>query len=120
MRKALAATRGGSIARCPGLALAVKLRVLRFPFGSGLRAPALSFRVRCELDCVFRARLVRLTDGSTALAANGLSTAGELTRTLLPKRKLAPGRYRLVITLSHPVNPGVPLVRESKPFRLPA
>ena len=120
VRKALAATRGGSIARCPGLALPVKLRVLRFPFGSGLRAPALSFRVRCELDCVFRARLVRLTDGSTALAANGLSTAGELTRTLLPKRKVAPGRYRLVITLSHPVNPGVPLVRESKPFRLPA
>jgi hypothetical protein len=25
-----------------------------------------------------------------------------------------------VLTLSHPVNPGVPLVRESAPFRLPA
>jgi hypothetical protein len=120
VRKALAATRGGSVARCPGLALPVRLRALRFPFGSGLRAPALSFRVRCELDCLFRARLVRVSDGSTALAANGRAAAGELTRTLLPKRKVAAGRYRLVITLSHPVNHGVPLVRESKPFRLPA
>jgi hypothetical protein len=120
VRTALAAARGGSVTRCPGLALPVKLRVLRFPFGSGLRAPALSFRVRCELDCVYRARLVRVSDGSTTLAANGRAPAGELTRTLLPKRKVAPGRYRLVITISHPVNPGVPLVRESTPFRLPA
>ena len=120
VRQALAATRGGSVARCPGLALPVNLRVLRFPFGSGLRAPALSFRVRCELDCVYRARLVRVADGATTLAANGRAPAGELTRTLLPKRNVAPGRYRLVVTLSHPVNPGLPLVRESKPFRLPA
>ena len=120
VRAALAATRGGSIARCPGLALQVRLRLVRFPYGSGLRKPALSFRVRCELDCVYRARLVRVRDGATALAANGRAAAGAEVRTFLPKRKVAPGRYRLVLTLSHPVNPGVPLVRESAPFRLPA
>jgi hypothetical protein len=118
--RSLAATRGGSVARCPGLALPVRVQAVRFPYGSGLRAPRLSFRVRCDLDCVYRARLVRVADGVTTLATSGHAAAGELTRTLLPKRKVAPGRYRLVITLSHPVNPGVPVVRESAPFRLPA
>jgi hypothetical protein len=120
VRTALAATRGGSVARCPGMALPVRLRLVRFPFGSGLKKPALSFRVRCELDCVFRARLVRVADGATTLAANGRAAADAELRAFLPKRKVARGRYRLVLTLSHPVNPGVPLVRESAPFRLPA
>ncbi len=119
VRKALAATRGGSISRCPGLALAVRPLTLRFPFGSGLKAPALSFRIRCDLDCVYRARLVKLPRGTTTLAANGRAAAGVETRALLPKRKVAPGRYRIVVTLSHPVNPGLPLVRTSTPFRLP-
>ena len=120
VKSALIATRGGSVARCPGMALPVRLRLVRFPFGSGLRKPALSFRIRCELDCVYRARLVRVANGATTLAAGGRSAAGAEVRTFLPKRKVAPGRYRLVLTLSHPVNPGVPLVRESAPFRLPA
>ena len=120
VRTALAATRGGSVARCPGMALPVRLRLVRFPYGSGLGKPALSFRVRCELDCLYRARLVRVADGATALAVNGQAAAGAEVRTFLPKRKVAPGRYRLVLTLSHPVNPAVPLVRESAPFRLPA
>ena len=55
---------------------AVRLRLVRFPFGSGLKAPALSFRLRCELDCVFRARLVKLPRGATTLAANGRAAAG--------------------------------------------
>jgi hypothetical protein len=102
------------------MALPVRLRLVRFPYGSGLKKPALSFRVRCELDCVFRARLVRVADGATTLAANGRAAADAELRAFLPKRKVARGRYRLVLTLSHPVNPGVPLVRESAPFRLPA
>jgi len=120
VKAALLATHGGSVARCPGMALPVRLRLVRFPYGSGLRKQALSFRVRCELDCVYRARLVRVADGASALATNGSAAAGAEVRTFLPKRKVAPGRYRLVLTLSHPVNPGVPLVRESAPFRLPA
>jgi hypothetical protein len=120
VRSAFVAARGGSVARCPGLALPVRLRVLRFPFGSGLKRSALSFRVRCELDCVYRARLVRVEDGATVAATTGRAAAGALVRTYLPKRKPTPGRYRLVLTLSHPVNPGAPLVRESAPFRLPA
>jgi len=119
VKSALIATHGGSVARCPGMALPVRLRLVRFPFGSGLKKPAISFRVRCELDCVYRARLVRATNGVTVLETHGRSAAGAEVRTFLPKRKVAPGRYRLVLTLSHPVNPGVPLVRESAPFRLP-
>jgi hypothetical protein len=118
VRGAIALTRGGSVTRCPGLALPVRTTVLRFPFGSGLRAPALSFRLQCDLDCVYRARLVKLPVGSTTLAASGRAAGGGLVRVSFPKRKIAPARYRITVTLSHPVNPGVPVSRESAPFRL--
>jgi hypothetical protein len=105
VRAALLSTRGGSIGRCPGLELPLE--------------PALSFdlrartiRLRCNLDCVYRARLVKLPAVSTTSAKSG-RLAAETPATIALARKLGKGRYRLTLSLVHPVNPAAPLLRES-------
>jgi len=118
VRAALASTHGGSVAHCPGLALTPKALQLVFPSGSGLRAPQLGFRLRCDLDCVFRARILKLPQATTALTVTGRLAADTSARIVFPKRKLAKGRYRVAIVLSQPVNPGVAVSRQSPVFRL--
>lgn len=105
VRDALAATRGGSVARCPGLALPIAASV-RFDLRKR------SLRLICDLDCVYRARLVRLPTRSTTAARSGRAAAGAPTSVAFPA-KLRPGRYRLTVSLVHPVNPGPALARES-------
>ena len=109
VRDALAATRGGSIARC-GPPLALKPRVT-------WRAATMSFALRCDLDCVWRARLVRLPAGSTTAAASGRGKAATPVAVSLG-RKVRPGRYRLEVSLVHPVNPAPARVLRSAPFRV--
>jgi hypothetical protein len=110
VREALAATRGGSIARC-GPPLVVKPTVSFAP-------RIVSMALRCDLDCVYRARLVRLPGTATTAAASGRGKAETPLRVSL-KRKVRPGRYRLEVSLVHPVNPGPSVLRRSAPFRLP-
>ena len=110
VREALAATRGGSIGRCPGLALTVKPT-------TAFVTRTLAISLRCDLDCVYRARLVKLPGGSTTAAASGRAKA-ETRVTISLRRKLRPGRYRLAVSLTHPVNRGTAVLRESKPFRV--
>ena len=110
VRAALAATRGGSISRCPGLALTVKPSTV-------FSTRTLAISLRCNLDCVYRARLVKLPAGSTTAAASGRARA-ETRVTVSLRRKLRPGRYRLAVTFTHPVNRGAAVLRESKPFRI--
>jgi hypothetical protein len=110
VREALAATRGGSIARC-GSPLVVKPSVTFAP-------RTLSLALRCDVDCVYRARLVRLPGASTTVAKSGRGKA-EVPVALSLKRKVRPGRYRLEVSLVHPVNPGPSVLRRSAPFRIP-
>lgn len=105
VRDALLAARGGSIARCPGLALPLAPQVT-----FNLRAR--SIRLRCDLDCVYRARILKLPARGTTSAKSGRAAA-ETPTTILLARNLGKGRYRLTVSLVHPVNPAVPLVRES-------
>ena len=106
VRTALGATRGGSVARCPGMSLTLK-PALAFD------TRKLSFRLRCDLDCVYRARLVKLPKRSTTSARSGrLVKDAPLTVSLA--RRLRPGSYRMTVTVTHPVNPGRPVVRESR------
>jgi hypothetical protein len=108
VRDALADTRDGSITRCPGLKIAIKARV-------AFDAKKLAVSFRCNLYCVYRTRLVRLPTRSTTTAKSGRAE-GE-TRTTIPlARKVRPGRYRLLVSLTHGVNPGAPVVRESATF----
>lgn len=105
VREALAAARGGSVARCPGLELAIAPKV-----SFDLRAR--SINLRCNLDCVYRARLVKLPKLSTTAAKSG-RLAAETPATIGLARNLGKGRYRLMVSLVHPVNPAAPLVRRS-------
>jgi hypothetical protein len=105
VRDALLATRGGSIGRCPGLVLPLAPTV-----SFNLRAR--SIRLRCDLDCTYRARLVKLPARGTTSAKSG-RLAAETPATVALARNLQKGRYRLTVSLVHPVNPATPLVRES-------
>ena len=110
MRDALAATRGGSIGRCEGLSLTIRPR-------TAFSARTLGISLRCDLDCVYRARLVKLPAGSTTAATSGRAKA-EARVAISLRRKLRPGLYRLAVTVTHPVNRGEPVLRESASFRV--
>ncbi len=110
VREALAATRGGSIGRCPGLTLTLRPR-------TAFSARKLAISLRCDLDCVYRARLVKLPAGSTTAATSGRAKADARVVISL-RRKLMPGVYRLAVTVTHPVNRGEPVLRESASFRV--
>ena len=110
VRDALAAARGGSIARCQGLVLTLNPKVT-------FSGRTLSIALRCDLDCVYRARLVRLPAGSTTAARSGRSKAGAPVAIPLI-RTARPGLYRLAVTVTHPVNRAAPVLRQSAPFRV--
>jgi hypothetical protein len=110
VRDALAATRGGSIGRCPGLELTLAPKTAFSPRTLGIS-------LRCDLDCVYRARLVKLPAGSTTAAASGRAKA-EARVAISLRRKVRPGLYRLTVSLTHPVNRGEPVLRESAAFRV--
>jgi hypothetical protein len=118
VRDALAGTAGGSIAKCEGLALSPQPTVLVFPSGKALTRTPLTIRLRCDLDCLYVARLEKLPKGSTTLSKRGFAKAGETVDVALPGRRVAPGQYRFTIRLVHPVNPGEPAARASGPVRL--
>ena len=77
VRDALAATRGGSIGRCEGLSLTIKPR-------TAFSARTLGISLRCDLDCVYRARLVKLPAGTTTAATSGRAKAERASRDLAP------------------------------------
>src|SRR5919198_1285241 len=101
-RAAAEASRRGIVARCPGLQLAVKAKLDR----PSARNPRFSFRLRCDIDCTYRARLEKLPRHSTTLAARGVAVGGKAMRVVFPLRNLAPGRYRFTVRVVAPVNPG--------------
>ena len=105
VRDALAATRGGTIARCPGLKIPIRPTI-------SFDAKRLAIRFRCDRDCIYRTRLVKLPARSTTAALSG-RTKAETQATVSLVRKLRPGRYRLTISLTHAVNPAAPVIRES-------
>ena len=110
VRAALAATRGGSIARCEGLELTLRPKVT-------FKARTLALTLRCDLDCVYRARLVKLPAGSTTAAKSGRGQA-DLQLTVALAKRVRPGLYRLAVTVTHPVNRAEPVLRQSSAFRV--
>ena len=117
VKDSLDRARGGSIARCDGVALDVRLTNLRFPgpreFSSGKR----DVRFRCTYDCSWELVATRSTTGAVAARVRG---HGRYARTIvasLKGRKLGRAPLRLSLTVVHPVNPGVPFTRESGELR---
>jgi hypothetical protein len=71
--------------------------------------------LRCHRDCIYRARLVRLPLASPTISRSGRAAAGRRVKVTLGAR-VAPGWYRLSVSMVHPTRPGKPLVRWSAPF----
>jgi hypothetical protein len=119
VRDALARARGGSIARCDGLALQVASTRVRFPTQADLRRGSRSVQFRCSLDCAWELRAMSATGGTMRTRVTGYGRAGYLLVASLKGRKLGRGSIVLKLTTSHPVNPGVPQTRESAALALP-
>jgi hypothetical protein len=113
VRDALERTRGGSVARCPGLGLDVVPTGLRFPTQAEFTAGARDVRFRCSLDCAWEVRITRSETGGTAALRRGYARAGRQLTVDLRRANLGRGAFRVLLTLNHPVNPGLPAVRES-------
>ncbi len=116
VRDALARARGGSIARCDGLALDVRPTLLKFPTAAAFRKGKRDVRLRCSLDCRWDL-VARSASGKVVASRRGYARAGKVVRPTLKGARLGTAPVRLSVTLTHPVNPGAPFTRTST--RLP-
>jgi hypothetical protein len=114
VRLAAQYSRRGIAAACPGLALQVTARADRF----ATRNAGFGFRLTCDLDCNYRARVEKVATGGTTLITRGRAVGREPLQIVFPQRRIAPGRYRFTVSLVAPMNPGKPVVLRSTPFRL--
>ncbi|HUH15558.1 MAG TPA: hypothetical protein VML35_06715 [Gaiellaceae bacterium] len=107
VRDTIGAIAGGTAGKCP---LAVRPVVAFTP-------AARRISLRCDRDCVYRARLVRLPAGSVTAWRNGRAAPGRRVSFQLGAR-VAPGSYRLSVSFVHATRPAKPVVRVSRPFAL--
>ncbi len=119
VRDALERTRGGSIARCQGLGLDVAPTLVRFPTAAEFSRGDREIRVRCDLDCAWELRVTRSATGGTAAMRRGYGRADTTVVASLKGANLGTGSFRLQLSLTHPVNPGIPAMRESAELQLP-
>jgi hypothetical protein len=117
VKDALQRTRGGSIARCEGLGLDVSATKVRFPTQSELSRGKRDITFTCTLDCAWELRATTTT-GATRLRLTGFGRAGIPVLLPLKGKKLGTGQIRFSITLTQPVNPGLPQTRQSAPLSL--
>ena len=71
--------------------------------------------LRCNRDCVYRARLIRLPTGSITAWKNGRTSPG-LRRSIALGSRVTAGEYKLSVTFVHTKRPGPVTVRASVPF----
>ncbi|MGL6278994.1 MAG: hypothetical protein ACRC50_05505 [Gaiella sp.] len=116
VRDAVRRVRGGSIARCPGLALPIRLTDVRFPTSDTFARGDRVVRFRCDLDCAWEVRALR-ADGAVAATTRGWGLAGERATASLGRRRFGGQPIRLELRALHPVNPGPPRVRRSVELR---
>jgi hypothetical protein len=95
--------RRGVIVDCPGLKLQVRATV----DAKGV--------LRCDLDCMYVARLQKLPRRSTTYVVRGAATGG-IPKTITFGRA-APGRYRITVVTTPRLNVGAPTTAASPPFR---
>jgi hypothetical protein len=113
-RTAVQAARRGIVARCAGLRLAVKAKLDR----ASARNPRFSFRLSCDIDCAYRARLEKLPQHSTVMVKRGVAVGGKPLRVAFAPRELGPGRYRFTVRVVASVNPGPPRSLFGVAFRI--
>src|SRR5262249_35057260 len=76
VKDALDRTRGGSIARCDGLALEVTATKVRFPSQGDLSRGKRDITFACTLDCAWELRATSATTGAQRLRLTGFQRAG--------------------------------------------
>jgi len=108
VRNAAVESRRGIVAHCQGLKLRVAATVARLA--------ATHFRVTCDIDCTYTARLVRVKGGATTSLVRGRVTGGIPGGIVFPKQ--SPGVYQIRVSLIAPVNPGPATTLVGKEFRL--
>jgi hypothetical protein len=119
VRRAVVESRRGVVARCPDLKLTPRLLRRTWPAGVVLDAKdPLRTRFACSIDCAWRLELVSSVGGRVVKQASGRALGGREVAARLPARRVAPGRYRLRLTLRAPVNPGSPKRAMSSVLRL--
>ena len=119
--EALDRATGGSVARCPGLALTVEPSLLLFGTRSAAKRGVFRATFRCDLDCVYHLRLEDAITRATKASRKGRAEVGETLRIDLGKPRVKPGHpYRYTLRLVHPVHPAEPTLRQGPVFRLPA
>lgn len=117
VRDALRRARGGSIARCEGLALDVSPTAVAFPSAAALREGLRNVRFSCTLDCAWEVRALR-GDGATLARRRGFGRAQEPLLASFRGARLGSGPLRFRLTVTHPVNPGLAASVESAPVSL--
>ena len=117
VRDALDRTRGGSIARCDGLALDVALTGVRFPGPREFTAGKRDTRFRCSFDCAWEVTATRTTTGVVAARVRGYGRWGRPIVASLTGRRIGRAPVRLTLTVTHPVNPGASATRQSGELR---
>jgi len=118
VRDALARARGGSIARCDGLGLDVTATKVHFPTQAELTRGSRDVRFTCSLDCIWELRVSSTGTSDTRARLTGYGRAGVPLLASLKGRRLGTGMARFSLTLTHPVNPGVPQTRDSRTLSL--
>jgi hypothetical protein len=113
VRKAVGESRRGVVATCPGLALTPRLVSAVWP-KSGSPRKAVQVSLKCSLDCAGTLAAVDVTTARRVAVVRLRQAGGAVRRTSIGP--LAPGSYRLHLSLRAPVNPGGTLVRRSPPF----
>ena len=116
--RAIQESRRGVLARCPGLELPIRLST-RFPTAQLMaRAEQLSFRLFCNLDCSYTARVKRMPRRTAVLTVTGRAIGRKLTTARFPRRALPAGTYWIALSVTAAVNPGRPSSRVSVRFRV--
>ena len=119
VRRSIDEARRGVLARCPNLALPVRLST-RFASAQQMaRAKQLSFRLFCNFDCAYTAYVERMPKRTPVLTATGRAIARKLTTVTFRRQQLAPGTYRIALTVVAAVNPGPVNSRVSVRFAIP-
>jgi hypothetical protein len=116
---ALNRTAGGSIAHCPGVQLPVHTTYLRFAGRAAARRGEFRSSLRCDLDCVYEVRVVKLPGGVAKMVRRGRADVDELVQVQFAPHHLGKGSYRYRLKLVHPVNPAPPTLRDGPVFQLP-
>ena len=112
VRAAIAQVRRGIIAHCDGLELTPKLQYVLWPRRTELRRGRMRVAFTCDIDCSYELRVA--TQRRTGRAIGGVKT------TVAFAKRVAKGTYRIRMTLTAPVNPGPPLIRQSPPLTVPS